>query len=172
MNLPNLLTVLRIGLVPVYAIVFFSDSPYNMQGALLILILAGLTDILDGTLARKYKWVTDLGSMLDPLADKLMMLTVMLCFVLAGRVSWLAAGLLIVRDTGMILVSVIFVSRGKKTVPATYWGKANTLLYYLALAALMFEWPNAAELLWGVILLAFVTSLTYIRGLLELNAKQ
>ncbi|ASS73875.1 CDP-diacylglycerol--glycerol-3-phosphate 3-phosphatidyltransferase [Tumebacillus algifaecis] len=169
MNLPNILTMFRLGLIPVYFLVFFSDLTYNMELALLVIVLAGLTDIVDGYLARKYGLITELGSMLDPLADKLMMLSVVLSFVIDDRVSWLMAGLLIVRDLGMILASVVYVTQGKKTVPATIWGKMNTVLYYLALVALMFRWPNAEAYLWGVIILSFLISFHYMRRFRAMN---
>jgi cardiolipin synthase len=163
MNIPNILTMFRLGLIPIYCLVFFSDSPYNMQGALCVLILAGATDVLDGYLARKFNWVTELGVMLDPLADKLMMLAVILSFVVDGRVSWIVAGLLIFRDLAMIVTSIFYVSRGQKTVPATIWGKMTTVLYYVGLVAMMFRWPYAELYMWAVILLAFVTSFLYMR---------
>lgn len=171
LNIPNLLTILRLGLIPVYSIVFFSDSPYNMQYALLVLGLAGLTDIVDGYLARRFQWVTELGSMLDPLADKLMMLAVLVSLVLDHRVSWWAAGFMVFRDVAMILASVFFVSRGKRTVPAMFWGKATTVLTYIALVALMFRWPFAQALIWCVISVAFATSWVYIRRFRALNVK-
>jgi cardiolipin synthase len=171
LNIPNLLTMLRLGLIPVYGIVFFSDSPYNMYFALLVLAVAGVTDIVDGYLARRYRWVTELGSMLDPLADKLMMLAVLLSLVIDERVSWWAAGLMVFRDAGMILTSVVFVSRGLKTVPAMFWGKATTVLTYLALVALLMRWPFAEWVLWGVIGVAFGTSLLYIQRFRALNVK-
>ncbi|MGB8954448.1 MAG: CDP-diacylglycerol--glycerol-3-phosphate 3-phosphatidyltransferase [Tumebacillaceae bacterium] len=169
MNLPNLLTLFRFGLIPVYLLVFFSESRYSMQLALLVLLLAAATDILDGYLARKYKWVTELGIMLDPLADKSMMVTVIVSFIVDGRISWLAAALLILRDLGMIFVSIFFVSQGKKTVPATAWGKSTTVLYYVVLVALLFEWPMADLLVWIMIILAFVTTLTYLRQFRQMN---
>jgi cardiolipin synthase len=171
LNLPNLLTMLRFGCIPVYGIVFFSDSPYNMLYALLVLALAGLTDVIDGYLARTFDWVTELGSMLDPLADKLMMLAVILSLVIDGRVSWWATGLMVLREVGMIVTSVFFVSQGKKTVPAMFWGKATTVLMYLALVALLLRWPHAEWLLWGVLVVAFGTSCIYLQRFRALNVK-
>jgi cardiolipin synthase len=167
--LPNLLTFLRFLLIPVYFLAFFSQSPYHMIWALVVLLTAGLTDILDGYLARKYKWVTELGIILDPLADKLTMLAVILSFILSGRISWLAAGLLIIRDVAMIVVSGVFHLRGKKTVPATIWGKTTTVFYYISLVAIMFELPMAVPLLWLTILLSFVTSFVYLGQFVKLN---
>lgn len=172
MMVPNILTVFRLVLIPVYWYVFFSQASHSMQQALCVLVLAGLTDIVDGYLARRYQWVTDVGTMLDPLADKLMMLAVVLSFVIDHRVSWYAAGVFMVRDVGMILSSVFFVSRGKKTVPATAWGKVTTVAYYVALVALMFEWPYAEWYLWAVILFAFVTSFVYLYKFKQLNTRR
>ncbi|HEU4964763.1 MAG TPA: CDP-diacylglycerol--glycerol-3-phosphate 3-phosphatidyltransferase [Bacilli bacterium] len=171
MNIPNILTMFRLCLIPVYFLVFFSDSPRNMLWALSVLIVAGLTDVVDGYLARRYQWVTDLGTMLDPLADKLMMLAVLLSFVIDGRVSWITAGLLIFRDVGMIVASIFFVTRGQKTVPATLWGKLNTVFSYIAMVAVLFNWPNAELYLWAVILFAFGTSLLYLRQFRLLNTR-
>lgn len=169
MNLPNLLTLIRFGLIPLYLFVFFSGSPRSMEWAFGILVLAGLTDLLDGHLARKYNLITLLGIVLDPLADKLMMLSVILSFILADRISWVAAALLIFRDVAMIAASAFFHFRDKQIVPATLWGKSTTVLYYLAVVAIMFMWPFAELLLWGTILLSFITSFVYLSKFRAIN---
>ncbi|GAX89641.1 CDP-alcohol phosphatidyltransferase family protein [Effusibacillus lacus] len=169
MNLPNVLTMIRLGLVPLYFIAFFSDSSWNMAYALGILALAGLTDLLDGYLARKYNWITPLGIILDPLADKLMMLAVILSFILDGRISWWAAGLLIIRDVAMIVVSAFFHTRGKRIVPAVWWGKLTTVLYYITVVAIMFKWKIAIALLWSTITMSFITSFVYIHKFRAIN---
>ncbi len=168
-NLPNLLTLLRLGLVPLYFLAFFSESPWSMQYALGILVLSGLTDLLDGYLARKYNWITPLGIVLDPLADKLMMLSVIISFILDGRISWLAAGLLIFRDAAMILTSAFFHFRQKQIVPATWWGKTTTVLYYMTVVAILFKWRMADFLLWSTIGLSFVTSFVYLHKFRAMN---
>lgn len=170
-HLPNLITCIRFFLIPVYFLAFFSHSPYSMGWALTVLLLAGLTDIVDGYLARKYHWVSEVGKLLDPLADKLTMLSVILSFIIDGRISWLAAALLILRDAAMIVVSLIFHLRGKKTMPANVWGKATTVLYYITLVALMFSLPLANVLLWGTIVISFLTSLIYLSQVIQLNRR-
>lgn len=169
MNLPNFLTICRFGLVPVYFFVFFSDLQYSSQIAFGILFLAGVTDILDGYLARKHKQTTQLGVMLDPLADKLMMLSVILSLLISGKINWSAAITLFIRDAGMIIGSAVFHLRGKKTVPANLLGKINTVLYYLAVFFLMFNLPSAMTILWSVILFSFVTAIIYILQFKLLN---
>jgi cardiolipin synthase (CMP-forming) len=171
MNLPNLLTLLRFALIPLYLALFFSELPGRMQWAFGVLLLAGLTDVIDGYLARKHRQVTQLGIMLDPLADKLMMLAVFLSLFLTNRIGIAAAIAIILRDVGMIVASAFFHFRGKKTVPANAMGKLTTVLYYVALFLLMFDHPVADEFLWGVIIFSFLTSLIYLFQFKLLNEK-
>ncbi|MCL6457796.1 MAG: CDP-alcohol phosphatidyltransferase family protein, partial [Gorillibacterium sp.] len=85
---PNVLTLLRFLLIPVYLYIFFTG---HEESAFLIMLLAGVTDVLDGYIARKRNQVTELGSMLDPLADKLMLLTVIFSLTVAGWIPPIAA---------------------------------------------------------------------------------
>ncbi|OYD08032.1 CDP-alcohol phosphatidyltransferase family protein [Paludifilum halophilum] len=162
MNLPNLLTLFRFILIPLYLGLFFSDVPHRMLWAFGVLLLAGLTDVIDGYLARKNGQVTQLGIMLDPLADKLMMLAVFLSLLISGRITLTAAAAIFIRDLGMIIASAIFHFRGKITVPANVMGKLTTVLYYVALSLLIFDVPDAEKFLWGVIAFSFLTSLIYL----------
>ncbi|MCM3338709.1 CDP-alcohol phosphatidyltransferase family protein [Paenibacillus sp. MER TA 81-3] len=168
MNLPNMLTMVRFLLIPVYVALFFFGERYAAFG---IWLLAGLTDILDGYIARKHNMVTTVGMMLDPLADKLMMLTVMLSLLWAGDLPWTAAIAMLVRDAGMIIGSALFHFKGKKTVPANWMGKLTTVFYYIAILFVYFQWPYAIELLWAVIIFSFLTSLRYVALFVRLNRK-
>ncbi len=132
-----------------------------MFQAFAIFILAGLTDMIDGYLARKYNMVTELGSMLDPLADKLMVLTVFISLLIAGKISWLVAIVVFIRDAGMILSSVFFHFKGKKTVPANILGKLTTIFFYLAILFITLELPYNKEFLWAVVAFSFLTSVIY-----------
>lgn len=167
-NVPNLLTLCRFILIPVY--VLFFASGYS-KTAFLVLLLAGLTDVLDGYIARSRQLVTQLGSMLDPLADKSMMITVILSLVFAHMISWQAAAAIFLRDAGMIVGSAFFHFRGKRTVPANALGKLTTVLYYIAILLIIFELPYAHAYLWFVIVVSFVTSMIYILQFQSLNKK-
>lgn len=169
LNIPNLITIGRFFFIPIYLFVFFSTHPYKIEIALLILLLAGLSDVLDGYLARKYKLITQLGIMLDPLADKLLMIAVVLAFVLTGHISWWAATLFLIRDIGMIVSSVFFHFQGKKTVPANLYGKLSTILFYIAFLLIMYRVPNAELFLWCVIALAFFASTIYLIAVRRVN---
>jgi len=166
LNLPNMLTLLRFLLIPVYAFVFWDGE---VKLAFAILVAAGATDILDGYIARKRGQVTELGSMLDPLADKLMLITVVLSLLITGMIPWLAAAVFFLRDVGMIVGSLYFHLKGLKTVPANAWGKITTVLVYGAILMIVFDLPYAIPYLWVVITFSFVTSLLYIFSFRKLN---
>lgn len=155
MNLPNKLTLVRIILIPVIMIIYaikplreiyvFNGLPYLSLTNLLILIisaLAMLTDMLDGKIARKYNLVTDLGKFLDPLADKLLVLT-LLCILMDESsyydnqfILWWEVIIILAREfmvTGMRLVAA-----GKKQVIAASWfGKIKTTLQFIAILYLL-----------------------------------
>lgn len=153
---------MRFTLIPIYLVIFFSDLPYRIQWAFAVLLLAGITDVIDGYLARRHSQVTQLGIMLDPLADKLMMLAVFLSLLISQRISIPAAVAIFLRDLGMIIASAFFHFRGRLTVPANIMGKLTTILYYVALFLLMFELPMGTVFLWGVIIFSFITALVYL----------
>ncbi|UOF91524.1 CDP-diacylglycerol--glycerol-3-phosphate 3-phosphatidyltransferase [Fodinisporobacter ferrooxydans] len=169
MNLPNAITMLRFLLIPLYLGVFFESFDHHILYALLILLFAGLTDVLDGHLARRYGQITEIGSLLDPLADKLMVLAVFLSLVVSHAIPDLLAGLILARELGMIAVSAYFHVRGKKTVPATIWGKSTTVLYYLTILTIMFGWSFSIVLLWLTVAVSFLTSFVYLTQFRLLN---
>lgn len=166
MNLPNLLTLCRFGLIPIY-IVFFTTN--QLKTAFLIVVLAGATDVLDGYLARKRGQITQVGIMLDPLADKCMMLTVIISLLASGMIPWQAAVAMFIRDAGMIIGSAFFHFRGKQTVPANSLGKLTTVLYYFAFLFIFFDFSFAIAYLWFVVGVSFVTSIIYIILFQSLN---
>lgn len=163
---PNVLTLLRFLLIPVYLYVFFTG---HEQSAFLIMLLAGLTDVLDGYIARKRNQVTELGSMLDPLADKLMLLAVIFSFLAAGWLPLVAVIAFVFRDAGMIVGSVLFRVRGKKTVPANVMGKLTTVLFYTAILFIVLRLKYAVAFFWVVLAFSFVTSLIYVRSVRRIN---
>lgn len=169
MNLPNMLTISRFFLIPVYIAVFASGQ---LMWAFVIVLLAGATDILDGYIARARGLVTATGAMLDPLADKSMMIVVIISLVYSGLIEWYAAVPIFIRDAGMIIGSAFFHFRGKQTVPANTMGKLTTVLYYLAVLFIVFRFDFAMLYLWFVILFSFVTSAIYIFKFQKLNREK
>ena len=127
MNLPNKLTMLRIILVPFFVLFMTIEaSPVNTFIALVVFVIASLTDMLDGKIARKYGLVTNFGKLMDPLADKVLVMSAMLCFVSSG---WAPAWIVIVILTREFLVtSLRLIAAGEGTViAADKWGKIKTV---------------------------------------------
>jgi cardiolipin synthase (CMP-forming) len=169
LNLPNTLTLFRFALIPVYLWAFYETSSEHKVGALFVLLVAGATDILDGYLARRNGQETQAGQLLDPLADKMMMVAVLFSLLQSERVPWLVAGLLVFRDVGMIVGATFFYFQGKRAVPkANRWGKTTTVFYYITICAVILQWPNEAvteALMWFTVALSYVTTLLYVASM-------
>lgn len=161
---------MRFALIPVYLWAFYGFTSEHKVVALLVLLLAGATDILDGYIARKHGSITIAGQLLDPLADKLMMVAVLFSLIESNRVSWLVAGLLVLRDAGMIVGATFFYFQGKRAVPkANRWGKTTTVCYYLSICAVILAWPSAGVGEW---LLAITLVVSYIAMFVYLTRMQ
>ncbi len=127
MNLPNKLTILRIILVPVFVFVLLSDcfGDSSRWAALAIFIIASLTDLLDGKIARKYGLITNFGKFMDPLADKMLVCSALICLVELGRIySWMVI-VIVVRDFVISGFRLVAAERGK-VIAANSWGKFKT----------------------------------------------
>ena len=137
MNLPNLLSLIRLLLVPVFAAVFFSGGEYATQWALAIYVLASLTDILDGSIARRYHLITKLGRILDPLADKLMGAAVILCIALSGLVPWWAVAVFVLKELMMIVGALVLYKKDSDVPPSNWLGKSATFSFFVVCVVLM-----------------------------------
>jgi cardiolipin synthase len=166
MNVPNILTASRFVLIPLFLFLYLNNQS---NAALCTLLVAGLTDFLDGYIARRSGQVTVTGSMLDPLADKLMMLTIVFALLIKNVLPWAAFAVMAFRELVMIIGSAVYHFRGLKTVPANLFGKATTVLYYAAILLMFLELPGGVAVLWCGIALSFVTSVVYFVTFKNLN---
>ena len=125
MNLPNKLTMLRILLIPVFMVVLYLGFAGSTYVALAIFIVASLTDLLDGKIARKYNLVTDFGKFADPLADKMLTTAALLWFVENGQMPAWALLIVIVREFAVSGLRMIAADKGK-VIAAGWSGKVKT----------------------------------------------
>ena len=138
MNLPNKLTTLRMFLVPVFAVVILVGGSGNYITriiSLIIFVVASLTDMLDGKIARKYNLITDYGKFMDPLADKLLVCTAMICLMSFGQ---LPAWVLIIISAREFIISgfrLVAADNGR-VIAASYWGKFKTV-FQMAMVIVM-----------------------------------
>lgn len=160
MNIPNILTLFRLFLIPVFILVFFSSVKNNFIYAVSIFLLAGATDVLDGYIARKYNLVTKWGIVIDPLADKLMLLTVLICLAIKGYIPLIVVILIAVKDSLMI-ISGVFLYKKNTVIPANIFGKASTLLFYLSIFMLPINKYIGNIVLKIAVISAFVALINY-----------
>ncbi len=127
MNLPNKLTVLRMLLIPVFLVFFFAERvPLQYLWALLVFAAASITDALDGNIARKHGLITDFGKLMDPLADKLLVMSALIC-LLQGSVFQLIC-LILIMSREFLVTSIRLIAAGKGVVlAADNWGKMKTV---------------------------------------------
>ena len=131
-NIPNILSFIRIALVFVFVIVFFvANSPL---WALFVFLLAGATDIVDGYLARRFNWITNLGKILDPFADKLMQCTALICLCIKSYVPLWFMLVFLAKELGTLLIGLIVIRRRSVVVVSKWYGKAAVCLFYLTIA--------------------------------------
>lgn len=167
-NLPNALTMLRMAVVPAMLAMpwMLSDAASTMLAWLYI--LAAVTDVVDGWLARRGQQVTQVGKLLDPLADKMLVATSLIMLVSVGRIESWAAWMVVVIVGRELAVTGLrgIASAGGRIMAATWQGKAKTLTQNVAISALLFHYPTlglpAHEI--GLSLLAIATLLTLWSG--------
>jgi len=142
-TIPNVLTMIRLALIPVFVILFFNGMK---KAALGVFIAASLTDMLDGYLARKLNQITDFGKLFDPLADKLMVLTALICQGIAGVFPWVAIIIVAVKEGLMVLGGMFMLSKNV-VVYSNLAGKAAMVCFIASLILSFFHEELAA---WGV----------------------
>ena len=171
MNLPNKLTLFRVVLIPFF--VFFLLSPYFEEYgnyiAVAIFIVASITDFLDGKIARKYNLVTNFGKFMDPLADKLLVCSALICLIQLELIPAWVVIIIIAREfiiSGFRLVA----SDNGVVIAASYWGKFKTAFQMLTVIVLILNIPNKVFTILGTVLIYVSLALTVI-SLIDYIAK-
>lgn len=137
-NLPNFLTVVRILLIPVFVVLFSDPTPDRSLAAAIVFVVAAVTDLLDGYLARRHSQITRLGRLLDPIADKLLVLSGLILLVQFDRVAAIVAILIIAREVAVTGVRAIAVAQGI-IIEAETTGKYKMVVQVVAIVFLLLE---------------------------------
>ena len=176
-SIPNIISIFRILLVPLFVVLYFTDASGTKAFAVLIYVVAALSDFLDGFLARKYKATSKLGKFLDPLGDKLMLISILICITVDGIIPvWavLAAG---VKELLMAIGGYIVYRRmGSELPPSNVLGKASTVVFFVISVALMLfrnipgHWATA--LISVAIVLMFIALASYINTYVSIIKKK
>lgn len=145
-TIPNWLCFLRIALIPVFSVLFIKE---NYIPAFVLMIIAALTDAVDGKIARKYNMVSNLGKILDPIADKLSQMAIVIILIVK---FWSFEGILkylfflfIIKEVLMLIGGAVLLSKGMRPVAAEIWGKVATTIFYIFMIAIIaLGGPNGA----------------------------
>ena len=136
MNLPNFLTIIRLLLVPIMAY-FLISRDFTL--AILFYVLASVTDILDGYIARKYNLITDLGKILDPLADKLLQFSALVGLWVVDVIPFWITLVFFLKEIFMGLGAIKLLRRNDVVVSSKWFGKLSTILFFIAIVFSMFS---------------------------------
>ena len=163
MNLPNKLTLFRVVLIPFF--VFFLLAPffegYGNYIAVAIFIIASLTDLLDGKIARKYNLVTNFGKFMDPLADTLLVCSAMICLISTGQLpAWIV--IIIISREFIISGFRLIASDNGVVIAASYWGKFKTTFQMLMVIVLILNIEHPVFEVIGTVLIYVSLALTII----------
>lgn len=168
MNLPNKLTVIRVIMIPFFVFFMLTDvgGEANKWVALILFIVASLTDLLDGKIARKYNLVTNFGKFMDPLADKLLVCSALICLVDLRRIpAWIV----------IVIIAREFIISGFRQVAAdngiviaaSYWGKFKTTFQMLMIIVMIMDLGGvfdmvATILMWIAVALTIISLVDYV----------
>ena len=168
MNLPNKLTILRMIMIPVFLVVLYIPG-LGMAGniaAAAIFILASITDFLDGKIARKYNLITNFGKFMDPLADKLLVCSAMICFIELEKLpAWFV--IIIIGREFIISGFRLIAAENGVVIAANYWGKFKTVSQMIMIILLLIDLGGVFDILeqifiWLSLALTVISLITYI----------
>lgn len=181
MNIANILTILRVLLIFPVVLFIVWPIPFHLLYAFLIFVLASYTDHLDGKIARKFGYITDFGKIMDPVADKLMVISVLTCFCFLGFCSMIPVILIALREVLITVVRVFALKNSRKVIPANSWGKFKTLSQILAVCLIfLFQIIDEGQymphymlsaldilctvLLWISVICSWISGIIYLRN--------
>ncbi|MEG0540913.1 MAG: CDP-alcohol phosphatidyltransferase family protein [Angelakisella sp.] len=141
-HLPNLLSVVRLLLIPIiWHLYLAAELPSDFLTCGVLLVISGITDIADGVIARKFNLISDVGKVLDPVADKLTQLAVALVLCIRHRWMWPLLALLLVKDATMAILGFYLYRRYGQIGSARWYGKVAPIIYYVVIIGVV-AFPN------------------------------
>ena len=168
MNLPNKLTILRVIMVPFFVLFMLTDigGTANKWISLILFVVASLTDLLDGKIARKYNLVTNFGKFMDPLADKLLVCSAMICLIEMNKLdAWIV--IVIISREFIISGFRLVASDSGVVIAASYWGKFKTVFQMAMIIVLIADLGGFFDMLgtvlvWAALALTIISLLDYV----------
>ena len=157
MNIPNLLSIMRIILVPIFTYEFVVCDDFTTAG--ILLLISGFTDCLDGYIARKFNMITNLGKILDPLADKLTQVMTVFCLATKNYpIMWYLFAFLIVKDILLLIGGIALYKKRDFVVSSNWFGKIATIIFYVAVIFITLFYSVLGETMKSIIAIIIILS--------------
>ena len=179
-NIANALTTLRVLAVPLLAYLLLQDTAESRNWAALVFLLASITDLLDGYVARRYGLITTVGKIADPIADKFLTGVALIGLSYLGALPWWVTIVIIAREIGVTILRFWVIEHG--VITASRGGKTKTLLQMVAISMFLVVWPASTSetflAIWDItkitvmtfaVLLTLTTAIAYVRKALQLR---
>ena len=177
MTIPNIISIIRILLVPVFCALYF--TPFRWI-SFIVLILSGISDVLDGMIARKFNQISKIGKVLDPVADKLFQLSTVACLCIDKAVGWWLLTIMIAKDLFMLVGGSVFYHKTHAVIAARWYGKLTSGLLFSTFVISFFldflnvEFRMIAVSLFAVITMIFsiMSAVKYTLAAIQINNEQ
>lgn len=150
-TIPNLLSVIRIMLIPIIIWLYVVKKDY--YGAIAVIVVSGLSDVADGIIARKFNMVSDLGKIIDPIADKLTQAALIICLAFKYKLMIGLIVLFAIRETAMSAMGIVTIKRTDEVCSARWYGKLNTVVLYSVMVLLILL-PNISKSIANILIMA------------------
>lgn len=163
-HIPNILTTIRLLMIPLFFKCYYSSSPNNLRNAMIVYVVASFTDVLDGYIARKYDAQSTFGTVADPLADKLLQLSAIYALSDTGYLQkWFFYFFLAKELIQIIGGAILAVGKFEIVIPANKYGKITSVLVFLTIVLSAFNFPHIKYLEISVIIFGTLTFIQYVR---------
>ena len=156
-NVPNTLSLVRIVLLPAFVALYFTG---RLEWAVATLVFSGLTDLFDGVIARRCNQITEIGKLLDPIADKLTQITVLLCLAISYRELIPLAVICLVKEVLQVIGGWILLSKNTNIRSSKWFGKVSTFLFY-AVMLLIVVWENMPPLVLVILIILVAVTMLF-----------
>lgn len=173
-TIPNILSIIRIMLVPVFISFYLnatSIQDYRIAG--MIILFSGITDLIDGMIARKFNQITDIGKLLDPVADKITQAAIIFCLTVRFKYMLFIVVLFLVKEFSMLVWNIILLKKNKKLDGALWYGKVSTAVFYVCMTV-MVTFPTISEAVANGLMVVtgfflLVSFISYTKIFMEMN---
>lgn len=161
MNLANWISLSRLFLAPLIYWQLTTGTPQGTFFSFMLLILAAVTDVVDGWVARARHEISELGKILDPLGDKMVILATLLALAMSRKLPFILVLIYLLKETMQILAGVFLVKRFKQVIPANWWGKSSTVGFFAGFALFFINYKLGIIMIGAAITLSIVAFYSY-----------